>query len=344
MDRITNPIKVINCHAAGEVGDVIVSGVEPPPGETIWEQSRFIASDQTLRNFILNEPRGNVSKHVNLIVPAKDEVADYGFIIMEPEDTPPMSGSNTICVSTVLLETGMVRMTEPQTKITLEAPGGLVDVVADCENGKVTKVHLQNVPSFVEKQNVILNVEGVGTLKVDVAFGGDSFVIVDAKSLGFNIVPTEAEEIARLGIQITNAANQQLGFFHPTLPDWKHISFCMMTLPARAENGRKIGRHAVAIQPGKLDRCPTGTGCSARLALMHAKDEIDVNETFVGESLIESQFECRILQKTKLGQQDAVIPQISGTAWITGTQELYPLESDPFPAGYRLSDTWPMKN
>ncbi len=344
MQSRDDAIQIVNCHAAGEVGDVIVAGVTPPPGDSIWEQSRVIANDQTLRNFVLNEPRGNLAKHVNLLVPPKSETADFGFIIMEPEDTPPMSGSNTICVATVILETGLAKVTEPQTKLILEAPGGLVEVIADCDKGKVTKIHLRNVASFVEKRNATLHIDGVGRLQVDVAFGGDSFVIVDARSLGFAIVPSEAREIAELGIKITNAANLQLGFSHPTLPEWKHISFCMMTLPIREENGKKIGRHAVAIQPGKLDRCPTGTGCSARLALMHAKGEIAVDDTFYGESLIGSQFECKILQETKLAKLDAVVPQISGTAWITGRQEIYRLESDPFPSGYRLSDTWPMNS
>lgn len=344
MQTENDAIQIVNCHAAGEVGDVIVAGVEPPLADSIWDQSRIIANDQTLRNFVLNEPRGNLAKHVNLLVPPKNQTADFGFIIMEPEDTPPMSGSNTICVATVILETGLVKATEPQTKLVLEAPGGLVEVIADCNRGKVTKVHLRNVASFVERRNATLKVDGMRPFKVDVAFGGDSFVIVDARSLGFAIVPTEARKIAELGIKITNAANEQLGFSHPTLPDWKHISFCMMTLPMREENGKKIGRHAVAIQPGKLDRCPTGTGCSARLALMHANGEIAVDEVFYGESLIDSQFECKILKETKLSRLDAIIPQISGTAWITGKQEIYRLESDPFPAGYRLSDTWPTKN
>ena len=225
--RSSKTIHVISAHAEGEVGDVIVGGVAPPPGETLWEQSRWIAEDQTLRNFVLNEPRGGVFRHVNLLVPPKHPEAAAAFIIMEPEDTPPMSGSNSICVSTVLLESGILQMHEPVTEFTLEAPGGLVRVRADCRDGKAERIYVQNVPSFVQRLDAKLEVEGLGTLTVDTAFGGDSFVIVDAQALGFGLVPDEAHDIARLGARIARAATVALGFAHPTTPDWRHISFCL---------------------------------------------------------------------------------------------------------------------
>jgi Proline racemase len=205
-------IKIVECHAEGEVGDVIVGGVAPPPGDTVWAQSRFIAKDDTLRSFVLNEPRGGVFRHVNLLVPPKNPSADAAFIIMEPADTPPMSGSNSICVSNVLLETGIIPMVEPETRLTLEAPGGLVHVTAQCEDGKVCSIRVQNLPSFADKLTVPLEVEGFGTLTVDTAFGGDSFVLVDAAALGFSLSPDEARDIAKTGINITAAANAQLGF------------------------------------------------------------------------------------------------------------------------------------
>ena len=180
-------IEVISAHAEGEVGDVIIGGVKPPPGKTLWEQSRFIADDQSLRKFILNEPRGGVFRHVNLLVPPTDPAAQIAFIIMEPEDTPPMSGSNSICVATVALETGIVKMVEPITKMVMQAPGGLVYVTAHCKAGKVTKVIVKNIASFAGVVGAKLEVTGVGTLTVDTAFGGDSFVIVDAAGLGFQL-------------------------------------------------------------------------------------------------------------------------------------------------------------
>ena len=193
--RANRVIHVVSCHAEGEVGDVIVGGVTPPPGETLWEQRTFIANDQRLRNFVLNEPRGGVFRHVNLLVPPKNPQAQIGWIIMEPADTPPMSGSNSICVATVVLDTGIVPMTEPETKLTMEAPGGLVQVRASCEQGKAQRITVTNVPSFVDRMNASLEVPGLGTLTVDTAYGGDSFVIVDAETLGFAIGPDEARQL-----------------------------------------------------------------------------------------------------------------------------------------------------
>jgi proline racemase len=320
---------------------VIVGGVLPPPGETIWEQSRFIAKDETLRNFVLNEPRGGVFRHVNLLVPPKDPRAQMGWIIMEPTDTPPMSGSNSICVSTVLLDSGIIPMTEPVTKMVLEAPGGLVDVTAECRNGKAERITVRNVPSFADKLGVPLEVEGLGTLIVDTAYGGDSFVIVDAKALGFDVKPDEAREIAEAGIRITAAANAQLGFTHPENAGWDHISFCQIAGPLARDNGVLTGANAVVIQPGKIDRSPTGTGCSARMAVLHARGEMAIGETYIARSIIGSEFRCSIDATTTVGGIDAIYPLISGRAWITGTHQLMLDPADPWPGGYRLSDTWP---
>ncbi len=339
--RASKVIHTVSCHAEGEVGDVIVGGVKTPPGATIWEQSRFIAKDETLRNFMLNEPRGGVFRHVNLLVPAVNPAAQMGWIIMEPAHTPPMSGSNSICVSTVLLETGIIEMQEPVTKLILEAPGGLVEVEATCRNGKVEKVRVRNVPSFVDKLDATVEVEGLGTLKVDTAYGGDSFAIVDAKALGFAVTPDEALDLAQTGIQITNAANEQLGFHHPTNKEWAHLSFCQIAAPVTVIDGVKTGRNAVVIQPGKIDRSPTGTGCSARMAVLYARGELGIGEPFQGRSIIDSRFDCMIDEEVSVGGITGITPAIAGQAWITGTHQHTLDPSDPWPGGYRLSDTWP---
>lgn len=339
--RSSRAIQIVGCHAEGEVGDVIVGGVAPPPGDTLWEQSRFIARDQTLRNFVLNEPRGGVFRHVNLLVPPKDPRAQMGFVIMEPEDTPPMSGSNSICVATVLLDTGIIPMTEPETRLVLEAPGGIVEVVALCRNGKAERITVTNVPSFAEKLDAKLEVEGVGTLVVDTAYGGDSFVIVDAQALGFKVAPDEARDLAETGIRITRAANEQLGFQHPTNPDWTHFSFCQIAAPLERHDGMLTAANAVAIQPGKIDRSPTGTGASARMAVLRAKGQMKVGDRYLARSIIGSEFLGRIEADTTLGGKPAIIPSISGRAWITGTRTEMLDPSDPWPGGYRLSDTWP---
>lgn len=338
--RSIKTIHVISCHAEGEVGDVIVGGVRPPPGDTIWEQSRWIAKDQKLRNFVLNEPRGGVFRHVNLLVPPKHPDADAAWIIMEPEDTPPMSGSNSICVSTVLLDSGIIPMVEPVTEMLLEAPGGLVKVRAECRNGKAERIFVQNLPSFAHRLDVALEVEGIGTLTIDTAFGGDSFAMVDARAMGFALTPDEAHDIAKLGVKITNAATEQIGFHHPTNPDWTHYSFCLFAGPLeRTPEGLRAGA-AVAIQPGKVDRSPTGTALSARMAVLHARGQMTAADQLTTVSLIGSTFTGRILGETRVGDLPAILPEISGRGWITGVHQHMLDPDDPWPEGYRLTDTW----
>ncbi len=336
-------IHVVSCHAEGEVGDVIVGGVAPPAGETLWAQSRAIADDETLRRFVLNEPRGGVFRHVNLLVPPKDPRAQMGFIIMEPEDTPPMSGSNAICVATVLLDTGILPMTEPETRLTLEAPGGIIEVMATCKDGKAERITVQNIPSFACALDVMLEVEGIGTITVDTAFGGDSFVVVDATELGFALEPHEARTLAETGVRITDAANVQLGFDHPDNPDWRHISFCLFSGPVAATDGGFAGRQSAVIQPAKIDRSPCGTATCARMALMHARGLMAVGDRFEATSIIGSRFTGTILGETTVGDRPAIVPSISGRAWVTGTHQHMLDSTDPWPQGYRLGDTWPSR-
>ena len=338
--RSTKTIQVISCHAEGEVGDVITGGVAPPPGNTIWEQRTFIEKDETLRNFVLNEPRGGVFKHVNLLVPPKHPDADAAFIIMEPEDTPPMSGSNSICVSTVLLDAGIIPMQEPITNMTLEAPGGLVEVIARCKNGKAEAISVQNLPSFADKLNVPLEVEGIGTIIVDTAYGGDSFVVVEADPLGFKLVEDEATDLAKLGMLITKTANEQIGFSHPGEQSWNHISFCAFCGTLSSTPTGLQGKSAVAVRPGKIDRSPTGTAVSARMALMHAKGLLQIGQTFDAFSIINSKFTGRIVREENVSDKPAIIPEITGRAWITGTHQHFLDPDDPWPEGYRLKDTW----
>ncbi len=341
--RSLQTIHIVGCHAEGEVGDVIVGGVAPPPGETIWDQARWIAQDGRLRDFVLNEPRGGIFRHVNLLVPPKDPRAVTGWIIMEPVHTPPMSGSNSICVATVLLDTGIVPMREPETHFLMEAPGGLVEVVSTCRNGKAERIRVTNVPSFAARLDAVLEVEGIGTLTVDTAYGGDSFVLVDAAACGFALDPSEARDLAEMGVRITRAANDQLGFVHPTNSGWNHISFCQFTQPVERQGGTATGRNTVAIEPGKLDRSPTGTGCSARMAVLHARGQLGVGEPFTGLSILGSAFHCRIERLADLNGTPAIVPSISGRGWITEVKQLLCDPDDPWPRGYRVGDTWPMR-
>ncbi|MFK7835643.1 MAG: proline racemase family protein [Sulfitobacter sp.] len=339
--RSIKTLHVVSCHAEGEVGDVIVGGVAPPPGDTIWQQRTWIAQDQTLRNFVLNEPRGGVFRHVNLLVPPKHPEAQMGFIIMEPEHTPPMSGSNSICVATVLLDSGIIPMVEPVTEMVLEAPGGLIRVRALCRDGKAQNITVQNVPSFAGQVGAVLDVPGLGKLSVDTAYGGDSFVVVDAQSLGFALKASEAGHLAELGVRITNAANAQLRFDHPENAEWDHFSFCLFAGPVTRKGSHLTANAAVSIQPGKIDRSPTGTAASARMALLHASGEMALGDRFTARSIIGSEFHGRIAHTTTVGATPAIVPEITGRGWITGTHQHMLDPDDPWPEGYRLSDTWP---
>lgn len=340
--RSTRTITVVGCHAEGEVGRVITGGVLPPPGESLFEQREYLRTEgDDLRKFLLYEPRGGAFVHANLVVPPKSPGAQAGFIIMEPTDYPPMSGSNSICVATVLLETGMVEMTEPETKLTLDTPGGVIEVLATCRDGKCLKVRTRNVPSFVAKLDAPVEVPGLGTLNVDIAYGGAFFALIDAPGLGFSLTPDEAREIVETGEKIKAAVVEQHPVSHPENPDIHTVTFTELTCPvAIGEDGIKTGRNAVVISPGKIDRSPCGTGASARLAVLHARSEIGLAEDFAALSIIGTRFDCQIVNETSVGGIPAIEPTIAGRAFITGISDYTLDPDDPFPEGYTLSDTW----
>ena len=302
-------------------------------------QSRYIARDQSLRRFVLNEPRGGVSRHVNLLVPPKNPAAQMGFIIMEPEDTPPMSGSNTICVATVLLDTGIVPMTEPETKLVLEAPGGLVEVVVFCRNGKAERIRSGMCRALPIGW---APARGRGSRDTDGRhrLWRRQFRHRRRRSARLPHRAGRSEGPGRDGGE-DHQGGQRAGFVHPTNLDWDHISFCQFAAPLTRAGGVLTGANAVVIQPGKIDRSPTGTGCSARMAVLRAHGGMQVGEHYIARSIIGSEFHCRIEAETMLGDRAAIIPSVSGRAWITGMRQEMLDPDDPWPAGYKVSDTWP---
>ena len=335
-------IEIYNIHCCGEIGDVIVAGDIKLEGETIFEQSKYLFDNKKLRNFVLNEPRGGVFKHCNLIVSPKNKEASAGFIIMEPEDNPPMSGSNSICVATVLLEKNLIKSIEPYTNFILEAPGGLISIKAEVKNKITTSVEIENLPSFVDLMDVKLKTKNFGEIIVSTVFGGDTFLICNAKDFNLTIEPKNAKKFVDISREIVKVANQEFGFSHPTIPSLNYISFCQFIEPVKINSlQQKEGWNTVSIRPGKLDRSPCGTGTSARLALMKQKNEIDINETFISRSIIGSTFEAKIKEEFISNNKQMIKPLIKGSAFITGKQELYISKDDPFPEGYRLNDTWP---
>lgn len=339
--RAKKCITVVGCHAEGEVGRVITGGVLPPPGDDLFAKKCYLEKNADgLRKFLLHEPRGGAFVHANLVVPSTRADTDAGFIIMEPTDYPPMSGSNTLCVVTVLLETGMLAMREPVTALRLETPGGIISVVADCRDGRCERVTFTNVASFVTHLNVPVEVAGLGTLSVDIAYGGAFFALVDGQSLGFSLRPDEARQLVETGEMIKAAVVERYPVAHPENAAIEGVTFTQFTTAPRLVDGVKTGCNAVVISPGKIDRSPCGTGTAARLAVMHARSEITVNERYRSISLIGSEFNAEIVETRAVGARAGVIPRISGRAWITGIHQYMLDPDDPFPEGYTLTDTW----
>jgi proline racemase len=340
--RFSKVFTVVGCHAEGEVGNVVTGGIGDVPGLTMFDKKQYLEQHRDdVRKLLLQEPRGAVTQCVNVVLPSSHPEAQLGYVVIESTEYPAMSGSNTICVATVLLETGMVPAEEPQTRLVLESPAGLIRLRCTVRDGKVTSVRFINQPAFVYHLDAKVEVGGIGSLSVDVAWGGMAYVLVDAAGLGFGLTPDEGYDLCLAGQRIKEAAAAQLSAVHPENPGYAGITQTEFTLPAsRDADGVLTARNTVIVSPGRIDRCPCGTGTSARLAVMHARGQIAVGERFVHESIIGSRFDSVIESRTSVGAIDAVVPSVAGQAWITGISQVGIDPTDPFPEGYTLSDTW----
>lgn len=340
--RFSRMITVVGAHAEGELNEVITGGVLDVPGATMFDKMRWLEREgDDLRQFLLQEPRGKVTQSVNLVLPPASPEADVGFVIMESNFYVPMSGTNTICTVTALLETGMLRMIEPVTHLTLDAPGGLVRVHAACEGGKCKAVTFENIPSFVFYLDRPVEVPGLGTVIVDVAFGGMIYAMVDARRLGFAVEPAEARDLVQVGERIKKAAAEQLPAVHPENPEIHTINQTLWAAPVTGPTGSRTARNAVIVSPGRIDRSPCGTGTCARLAILHARGELGVGEAFVHESIIGTKFTGEIMATVDVAGRAGIRCAITGRGWITAFHQYVLDPSDPFPTGYRLGDTWP---
>ncbi|WP_396913003.1 proline racemase family protein [Mycolicibacterium sp.] len=341
--RWSRMVNVVKCHVGGEINNVVTGGIGDVPGATVFEKMKFFRDhDDDLRKLLLHEPRGAVTHCVNFVVPATDPEAQLGYVIAESTEYPAMSGSNTICVTTALLETGMIRMVEPVTDVVLEAPAGLIRIRCTCEDGKVTSVEFENQPAFAYRLAAPLELEGYPTLTVDVAWGGMAYVLASATQLGLQLTPDEASDLCELGQRVKTAAAEQIPVSHPENPEFAGITQTEFVGGLDRADGVLTSRNAVVVSPGRLDRSPCGTGTSARLAVLRAQGLIDVGEQFIHESVIGSTFGARIDRMTTVGPYEAVVPRISGQAYITEISQVGLDPADPFPTGYKLSDTWPV--
>ena len=332
---------VVGCHAEGEVGNVVTGGIVDVPGSTMFEKKLYLEEhlDQ-VRCLLLFEPRGAPYVNANIILPACDPRADLGYVILESTEYPPMSGSNTICVATVALETGIVPMVEPVTRLVMEAPAGLIEVECRCEAGKVTQVEFRNQPGFAIHLDAPVEVEGLGTIAVDTSYGGMMYAHVDAAALGFAIAPDEAHEMCLVGQRIKRAVNEQLVVVHPEEPRIRDVSNVIFESPLVRVDDRVESRNGVVVLHGRHDRSPCGTGTTGRLAVMHAKGRIGVGERFRNISITGTHFDARIVETTRVAGYDAVVATIAGQAWITSVGQYGLDPTDPYPMGHRLSDVW----
>ncbi|MGW0634967.1 proline racemase family protein [Nocardia salmonicida] len=340
--RWSRVVNVVKCHVGGEINNVVTGGIGDVPGATVFDKMRYFRDHQdNLRKLLLHEPRGAVTHCVNFIVPATHPDAQLGYVIAESAEYPAMSGSNTMCVATALLETGMIEMIEPVTDLVLESPAGLIKIRCTCENGKVTGVEFENQPAFAYHLAMPVELPGYGTINVDVAWGGMAYALADARQFGLALTPDEARDICGLGQKLKTAAAEQIPVVHPENPEFAGITQTEFTGPLSRVDGVLTARNAVVVSPGRLDRSPCGTGTSARLAVLSARGEIAVGEQFVHESIIGSKFTSSIVRETTVGAYRAVVPRVSGQAYITELSQVGLDPADPFPTGYTLSDTWP---
>jgi proline racemase len=332
---------VVGVHAEGEMGKVVIGGVVDVPGRTMFDKMRHLAKHEDgLRKFLLYEPRGAPTHSANLVLPSSHPKAKLGYIIMESTEYAPMSGSNTICTVTAILETGILPMREPVTEVTLETPAGLVDVSCRCRDGKVLQVKFTNVPAFVQYLDTPVEVAGLGTVRIDVAYGGMHYALVDAARVGFRITPDEARDICVVGQKIKQAAREQLEVVHPENPEIRDVTIIEFTGPVRRKGKGLTARNTVVVSPGRIDRSPCGTGTSARLAVMHARKQIRTRQAFDHESIIGTHFLSEVVSTTRVGRKPAVVTTVAGRGWITSIGQYGYDPDDPFPEGYTLSDTW----
>lgn len=336
--RWNRAVTIVGAHAEGEVGRVLTGGVMDIKGTTTLEKLEYLQAHDDLRKFVNHEPRGCAQMTTNLLLPPSHPDADAAFIPMQADGSHAMSGSNAMCVTTVLLETGILPMREPETTVVLDTAAGLIKARASCRDGRVERVSLDFFPAFAEHLDAMLEVEGLGTVTVDVSFGGVYYVIPSAAQLGFRIGPDTAQDMVTLGNRIRSAARLQLPVQHPEIEQFNSIEFLMFA--DEIDAAANVYRNGTIMPPGRVDRSPCGTGTAARLAVMHAKGKVEIGQSLDMRSTINSRFEASILGTTTVGDRAAVLPRIAGRAWIYGMMQLGSDPSDPYPVGYTLADTW----
>ena len=334
--RFKKMLTAVDSHTGGNAERVVIGGVPPIPGNTMLEKLRFVHHNwDHLRTFLCHEPRGHGNMYASLLTPPTVPEAQFGVLYLEPGGYATMCGHGTIAICTVLVEMGLVEAHEPVTEIVLDTPAGPVRTQVDVKNGEATAVTIRNVPSFLYRPDVGVNVPGLGIVKVDIAYGGNFFAILSAESVGVVIHPENASKITAVGTEVWRAVNEQVEIRHPEKPEINCVNYTEFS--TAATHPQATMKNAVVAPPTGIDRSPCGTGTSAKMATLWAKGKLGLNEEFVHESIVGSLFYGRLVEETKVGPFRAAVPTIKGSAWITGIQQFVLAPDDPFPAGFLLA-------
>ncbi|MEB3370052.1 proline racemase family protein [Saccharopolyspora mangrovi] len=332
--RTSRVLHAVDSHTEGMPTRVITGGVGVIPGATMAERRQwFIENSDDLRTLLMCEPRGHASMSGSILQPPTLPDADWGVLFIEVSGLLPMCGHGTIGTATVLVETGMVPVIEPVTQVRLDTPAGLVVADVAVRDGHAESVTIKNVPSFSHVLDQKIDVPGFGPVVCDIAFGGNFYAIVDLETLGLPFERAAKRQLLDAGLAIMSAINEQTPLVHPERPD---ISGCHHVYLKAPGSTAQRSRHAMAIHPGWFDRSPCGTGTSARMAQLHARGELALDTDFTNESFIGTTFVGRLVEQTEVGGRTAVVPTITGRAWVTGTAQYMLDPSDPFPAGFEL--------
>jgi proline racemase/trans-L-3-hydroxyproline dehydratase len=333
--NFTKIITAIDTHTEGNPERVVTGGIPPIPGKTMLEKSKYARDHMDyLRTMLVHEPRGNNNMYAALLVPPTVDKADMGVIYLEPGGYPTMCGHGTIGICSVLVETGIIEAREPETEIVLDTPAGLVRARVAVKKGRAESVTIRNVASFLYKPDIELDVPDVGHVKLDIAYGGNFYAILEADSVGLEVTTENANEIIATGARIWRTVNEQVEIRHPLEPQIDCINYVEFCAPAT--HPKATLKNAVAVPPAGMDRSPCGTGTSAKMATLYTKGQLQLNEEFVHESIIGTLFYCRLIEETKIGEYQAVVPTIRGSAYITGIHQFVVDDRDPFPAGFQL--------
>lgn len=332
-------MQTVDVHCAGEIGRVITGGVLNIPGATMADKLHHLNTvDDSLRRWLCSEPRSGPAGSFCLLTPACDPAADVGLIILQPDQAHAMSGSNAMCATTALLETGMIPMAEPESVVNFDTAAGLIKATATCEGGKVTRVTLDMPPSFVARQDAVIETAEWGCVRYDLCFGGVFYALVDVDQIGLTIAPENARQLAMIGVELRGRIAAQDPAPHPTTPALNGLAYVMFR--SHDADADRALRTCTTLRPGRADRSPCGTGSNANMAARHARGQARPGDVVTSRSIIGGEFQTEFVAETTVGPYPATRNRVSGQAWIYGISQIGLDPTDPFPLGFTLSDTW----